>query len=132
MLRVTHKLAVCQKIISISGGKAVNAVPELVGTENQAEIFLRLSSDRFQSLYSKQNRRRGALVVDSPPAVRNIDSYVGTADFYHANGTPDLGILCHLDVVPEGSGRRKVFIGILEISIAFFKVSYSDNLSFTD
>ncbi len=36
--------------------------------------------------------------------IRNIDSYVGTADFYHANGTPDLGILCHLDVVPEGSG----------------------------
>lgn len=36
--------------------------------------------------------------------VRNIDNYVGTADFYPANKTPELGILCHLDVVPEGSG----------------------------
>lgn len=36
--------------------------------------------------------------------VRNIDNYVGTADFYYTDKTPDLGILCHLDVVPEGSG----------------------------
>lgn len=36
--------------------------------------------------------------------VRNIDNYVGTADFYHTDETPDLGILCHLDVVPEGGG----------------------------
>ncbi len=36
--------------------------------------------------------------------VRNIDNYVGTADFYPADEVPDLGILCHLDVVPEGSG----------------------------
>lgn len=36
--------------------------------------------------------------------VRNIDGYVGTADLYPAEETPELGILCHLDVVPEGSG----------------------------
>lgn len=36
--------------------------------------------------------------------VRNIDGYVGTADLYPAEKTPELGILCHLDVVPEGSG----------------------------
>ncbi len=37
-------------------------------------------------------------------SVRNIDGYVGTADLYPAGKTPELGILCHLDVVPEGSG----------------------------
>lgn len=37
-------------------------------------------------------------------SVRNIDGYVGTADFYPAETVPELGILCHLDVVPEGSG----------------------------
>lgn len=36
--------------------------------------------------------------------VRNIDGYVGTADFYPADKIPEVGILCHLDVVPEGSG----------------------------
>ncbi|MDE6763223.1 MAG: Sapep family Mn(2+)-dependent dipeptidase, partial [Oscillospiraceae bacterium] len=36
--------------------------------------------------------------------VRNIDGYVGTADLYPAVKTPEVGILCHLDVVPEGSG----------------------------
>jgi len=35
--------------------------------------------------------------------VRNIDGCVGTADFY-PDSEPALGILCHLDVVPEGSG----------------------------
>ncbi|MBQ0124694.1 MAG: Sapep family Mn(2+)-dependent dipeptidase, partial [Clostridiales bacterium] len=34
---------------------------------------------------------------------RNIDNYVGTIDFF-SEGEPTLGILCHLDVVPEGSG----------------------------
>jgi succinyl-diaminopimelate desuccinylase len=33
---------------------------------------------------------------------RNVDNYVGTIDF--GEGEPDLGILCHLDVVPEGTG----------------------------
>ncbi len=37
-------------------------------------------------------------------SVRNIDGYAGTADLYPAEVTPELGILCHLDVVPEGSG----------------------------
>ncbi len=37
-------------------------------------------------------------------SVRNIDGYVGTADLYPAEETPELGILCHLDVVPEGNG----------------------------
>lgn len=36
--------------------------------------------------------------------VRNIDNYVGTADYYQTEEVPELGILCHLDVVPEGSG----------------------------
>lgn len=36
-------------------------------------------------------------------AVRNIDNYVGTADFF-PDKEEHLGILCHLDVVPEGSG----------------------------
>ena len=35
-------------------------------------------------------------------SVRNFDNYVGTADF--CSGEPQLGILCHLDVVPEGNG----------------------------
>lgn len=35
--------------------------------------------------------------------VRNIDNYVGTIDMY-ADKEPSLGILCHLDVVPEGKG----------------------------
>ncbi len=34
---------------------------------------------------------------------RNVDNYVGTVDF-HPTTPPELGILCHLDVVPEGSG----------------------------
>lgn len=34
---------------------------------------------------------------------RNIDNYVGTADFF-ADTDNYLGILCHMDVVPEGSG----------------------------
>lgn len=37
-------------------------------------------------------------------SVRNIDGFVGTADFRPAEALPELGILCHLDVVPEGSG----------------------------
>ncbi len=37
-------------------------------------------------------------------SVRNIGGYMGTADFYPAEKTPELGILCHLDVVPEGGG----------------------------
>lgn len=36
-------------------------------------------------------------------SVRNIDNYVGTADFF-PDKEEHLGILCHLDVVPEGSG----------------------------
>ena len=34
---------------------------------------------------------------------RNVDGYVGTIDLYES-GEPKLGILCHLDVVPEGTG----------------------------
>lgn len=36
--------------------------------------------------------------------VRNIDGYAGTADLYPTDGIPELGILCHLDVVPAGNG----------------------------
>ena len=36
--------------------------------------------------------------------VRNIDNYVGTADFYPTDKIPELGILSHMDVVPVGSG----------------------------
>ena len=36
-------------------------------------------------------------------SVRNFDNYVGTADFF-PDKAEHLGILCHLDVVPEGSG----------------------------
>lgn len=38
---------------------------------------------------------------------KNFDNYVGTADFTSENQSsnePQLGILCHLDVVPEGKG----------------------------
>lgn len=35
--------------------------------------------------------------------VRNLDNYVGTIDLYQ-NKPAKLGILCHLDVVPEGDG----------------------------
>lgn len=35
--------------------------------------------------------------------VRNIDNYIGTADLF-PDKEEHLGILCHLDVVPEGSG----------------------------
>ena len=34
--------------------------------------------------------------------IRNVDNYVGTIDM--CEGRPELGILCHLDVVPEGKG----------------------------
>ena len=37
-------------------------------------------------------------------SVRNIENYIGTADMFPAEGTPELGILCHLDVVPAGNG----------------------------
>lgn len=37
-------------------------------------------------------------------SVRNIDNYVGTADFYPTTDIPELGILSHMDVVPVGSG----------------------------
>lgn len=37
-------------------------------------------------------------------SVKNIGNYMGTADFYPAEKTPELGILCHLDVVPVGGG----------------------------
>ncbi len=37
-------------------------------------------------------------------SVRNIDNYVGTADFYATDKLPELGILSHMDVVPVGSG----------------------------
>lgn len=37
--------------------------------------------------------------------VRNHENYVGTIDFY-PEGEPTLGILCHLDVVPEGTGWK--------------------------
>ncbi|MCQ2770471.1 MAG: dipeptidase PepV [Clostridia bacterium] len=36
-------------------------------------------------------------------SVRNVDNYVGIIDFYPKR-EPTLGILCHLDVVPEGNG----------------------------
>ena len=35
--------------------------------------------------------------------VKNHENYVGTIDFF-PEGEPTLGILCHLDVVPEGTG----------------------------
>ena len=38
-------------------------------------------------------------------SVRNIENYIGTADLFPAEGKiPELGILCHLDVVPAGNG----------------------------
>lgn len=37
-------------------------------------------------------------------SVRNIDNYVGTADFYPTDTIPELGILSHMDVVPVGGG----------------------------
>lgn len=37
-------------------------------------------------------------------SVRNIENYIGTADLFPTEETPELGILCHLDVVPAGSG----------------------------
>ena len=37
-------------------------------------------------------------------SVRNIGNYMGTADLFPAEEIPPLGILCHLDVVPAGSG----------------------------
>lgn len=37
-------------------------------------------------------------------SVRNVDNYVGTADFYPADGIPELGVLSHMDVVPVGGG----------------------------
>ena len=36
-------------------------------------------------------------------AVKNHENYVGTVDFFQ-KGEPTLGILCHLDVVPVGTG----------------------------
>ena len=44
------------------------------------------------------------MCADAGLSVRNIDGYVGTADFYPTEGIPELGILCHLDVVPAGDG----------------------------
>ncbi|MCH5194554.1 MAG: Sapep family Mn(2+)-dependent dipeptidase [Oscillospiraceae bacterium] len=41
---------------------------------------------------------------ESGLSVRNIDNYMGTADMFPAEETPELGILCHLDVVPAGNG----------------------------
>ena len=37
-------------------------------------------------------------------SVRNIGNYMGTADLFPASEIPELGILCHLDVVPAGNG----------------------------
>lgn len=37
-------------------------------------------------------------------SVRNIENYIGTADLFPASEVPELGILCHLDVVPAGNG----------------------------
>lgn len=37
-------------------------------------------------------------------SVRNIENYIGTADLFPTEQTPELGILCHLDVVPAGNG----------------------------
>ena len=37
-------------------------------------------------------------------SVRNIENYIGTADLFPASEIPELGILCHLDVVPAGNG----------------------------
>lgn len=37
-------------------------------------------------------------------SVRNIDNYVGTADFYETDAIPELGVLSHMDVVPVGGG----------------------------
>lgn len=37
-------------------------------------------------------------------SVRNIDNYVGTADFYETDTIPELGVLSHMDVVPVGGG----------------------------
>lgn len=45
--------------------------------------------------------------------VRNIDNYVGTADFF-PDKEEHLGILCHLDVVPEGSGWSVPPFGLTE------------------
>ena len=41
---------------------------------------------------------------DAGLSVRNIENYIGTADLLPAAETPELGILCHLDVVPAGNG----------------------------
>lgn len=41
---------------------------------------------------------------DAGLSVRNIENYIGTADLFPTEGVPELGILCHLDVVPAGNG----------------------------
>ena len=42
---------------------------------------------------------------DNGLTVKNFDNYVGTADYFTVRSAdPELGILFHLDVVPEGTG----------------------------
>ena len=43
------------------------------------------------------------LCKDSGMTVRNVDNYVGTADYF-PDKEDHLGILCHMDVVPAGNG----------------------------
>ncbi len=46
-------------------------------------------------------------------ATQNMDNCIGTADL--GEGDPSIGILCHLDVVPEGSGwTMPAFEGIVK------------------
>lgn len=71
-------------------------IPSVMGEQEDGAPFGKNAADALAEML---DICRGAGL-----SVRNIDGYVGTADFYPTSEIPELGILCHMDVVPAGTG----------------------------
>lgn len=69
-------------------------IPSVMGEEKTGMPFGEYPAKALEKMLS--------MAKENGFITRNIDNYVGTIDL--CEGEPDLGILCHLDVVPEGKG----------------------------
>ena len=69
-------------------------IPSVMGEEKSDMPFGEYPAEALEKMLS--------IAKDNGFITRNIDNYVGTIDL--CEGEPELGILCHLDVVPEGMG----------------------------
>ncbi len=71
-------------------------IPSVMGEAEEGAPFGKYPAEALAEMLK--------ICEESGLSVRNIDGYVGTADFYPTEKIPELGILSHMDVVPAGSG----------------------------